>query len=172
MILQLQSLESWEYLLPIDKEIDVNIGGYDLPAAFGFLSLIVAVSIAPLWEETLFRGIIPWITKKITDNKWIIFVVPSILFGAAHMYSGTENSWIQVIYASLIGMYFMGLRLGGKSLGLVILLHFLINYTAAINPVETIEDSVFNMVDFITTIVVTGLMAVNGILYMNKKLKK
>ena len=173
MIVLLQINDDWDKLLPYDVPIDIDIEGYDLTQhGFGFAFLILTVLFAPLWEEGVFRGIIPWITKKFTQNKWIVFAVSSILFGVAHLSSGEENAWIQVIYASFIGMYFMGLRLEGKSLWLLIGMHFVINYVSVVTGDSTIEERAFDLSDFLWTIGATGLMAVNGILVMTMKLNK
>jgi len=85
-----------------------------------FLALAVA---APIFEETLFRGIIlKALLKKYSPYKAI--VISAIVFGVFHM-----NPW-QFLYAFILGLWLGYMYWKTRSLFYPILIHFLANSTA------------------------------------------
>ena len=63
----------------------------------------LAIFIAPITEEGLFR----WIIRKITDKKWVFIFLSGIIFGLIHINYWGEQDWIQTLFIipySVMGM--------------------------------------------------------------------
>jgi membrane protease YdiL (CAAX protease family) len=75
-------------------------------------------------EEVLFRGVMIFLLKKITNNFYVILFISSVLFGAAHWSIGIYN----IIFNSIIGaIYFIAVWHTGSILPSAIA-HFICNY--------------------------------------------
>ena len=91
-------------------------------------TILLTAGIAALWEELAFRGLLLWLTTKLTDNKWLIILPQALIFASLHALVGGFD--FQVLYSTAFGILFgyIVLRKGfKKGLALVILIHFLVN---------------------------------------------
>lgn len=86
----------------------------------GFGMAIAIVISAPIMEEALFRGVImKGYLRKLSPTKSIIF--SGLLFGALHVLP------VHVFFASIVGFALGYVYYRTRSLGLVILIHFINN---------------------------------------------
>lgn len=89
--------------------------------------LLIAIGTS-LWEELTFRGLLQWLTSKLTKNKWLIILPQSLIFSALHALSGgiTWQLLYSLVFAIIFGLivYNKGYK---KGLLITILLHFLVN---------------------------------------------
>ena len=93
------------------------------------MTSILLISLgAALWEELAFRGLLLWLTKKITTNKWLIITPQALIFSLMHIFVGGVNG--QLLYSAGFGILFgyIVYRWGfKKGLAISILIHFLVN---------------------------------------------
>lgn len=89
-----------------------------------FLLVFAVVSLsAPLFEETIFRGIILNDFKKAVPV-WVAIIIQGVLFGVFHM------NWIQGVYASVLGIVLGIICLKYNSIWAPIIMHFTYNSTS------------------------------------------
>ena len=104
-------------------------------------TIIFCISIG-LWEETLCRGILltNMLKKWGKTKKGIItsIIFSSLIFGGLHIITALNgnliNSLIQVVYASIMGMFLSTIYIKTKSLWSVIVLHIILNFSAYSMP--------------------------------------
>lgn len=118
----------------IDKTIAINL--------FGVIAgLIYCVAIA-IWEEFLCRGMIltnmlkKWGNSRRGVAKSVI--LSAFIFGGAHIITGFNGDWsatyIQIVYASFMGLLMGAIYIKTKSLASTVALHFILNLTAYLMP--------------------------------------
>ncbi|WP_407463373.1 CPBP family intramembrane glutamic endopeptidase [Methanobrevibacter sp.] len=95
-----------------------------------FLGFIVAVFIAPIAEELLFRGVI-FNRLKIRKGAPFAIVVSSIIFGSLHFYGGAP--FLHVITATTFGMLMCVFYMKYDNILMNIAVHFLGNLLVYIN---------------------------------------
>lgn len=100
---------------------------------FPLVFLVVSVS-APLFEETIFRGIVLNDFKKVVPV-WLAVVIQGVLFGVFHM------NWIQGVYASVLGIVLGVICLKYKSIWAPIIMHFTYNTTSFLLDIVFKEDT-------------------------------
>ena len=91
----------------------------------------MAIFIAPVTEEGLFR----WIIRKITDKKWVFIFLSGILFGLIHINYWGEQDLIQVLFIvpySIMGMMLAESYYKTNNLFASSLLHGTINLLAVL----------------------------------------
>lgn len=91
----------------------------------------LAIFIAPVTEEGLFR----WIIRKITDKKWVFIFLSGIIFGLIHINYWGEQDWIQVVFIvpySIMGMMLAESYYKTNNLFASSLLHATINLLAVL----------------------------------------
>ena len=92
---------------------------------------IMAILIAPVTEEGVFR----WIMRKITDKKWAFIFLSGIIFGLIHINYWGEQDWIQVVFIvpySIMGMMLAESYYKTNNLFASSLLHATINLLAVL----------------------------------------
>ncbi|MDR0459475.1 MAG: CPBP family intramembrane metalloprotease [Coriobacteriales bacterium] len=98
--------------------------------------VILSAFFTGFFEETLVRGLVLGIlNRRFGDNKGgivISAIVSSLLFGAAHLLniltgSAVIETLVQVVYATMIGVFFAALYLRTNNLWVLIFLHALID---------------------------------------------
>ena len=98
-----------------------------------FLMFLFAVVIAPIYETIIYQVIPYHILKKshfLFRNKWLIIVIPSLLFGIIHWYS-----LYYIIYAFATGLALMAaytarIETDKKTIILIIAVHMIKNIIA------------------------------------------
>ncbi len=84
---------------------------------------IVAVIVAPIFEEIMCRGLILGTLRKST-NKWIAIILSSLIFGVIH------GNAIQIIYATTLGIMLGWLYTKTNSIFVPMLCHLAFNLTS------------------------------------------
>lgn len=100
-----------------------------------YVSVFLAIVVAPLTEELMFRGFI----RKFIKNDILFILVSSIIFGALHV--TVASSWQQLLYIipySILGLAFSLNYLKTKNIASNILLHGAWNSIAVIAMLLTI----------------------------------
>ncbi|RLE97345.1 MAG: CPBP family intramembrane metalloprotease [Thermoprotei archaeon] len=97
--------------------------------------LILALFVAPLGEETIFRGLIESYLLEHTDM-WIAIVVPAVLFSAMHVVP-YFNSPPLTLFFILLSALILGLLAGyfrakGESLFPAVTAHIVFNFTGIV----------------------------------------
>ena len=116
--------------------VPVSIKGFNYQGSeyfFGVLLLYLFVGIA---EEVYFRGIIPYYLNKEFDTKWII-IISSLIFGLGHMsvaFTGTNalDIILTVINAFIFGFMAIEMKVIGKNITPIIIVHFLFDFETKI----------------------------------------
>jgi len=91
---------------------------------------LLALGLAPLSEEILFRGVLyPFFEKRITRNGSILLI--SILFSALHIRQ-LGDYWLGISLIFVLGLIITTLRALTKSTSLCWSFHFFYNLTFAI----------------------------------------
>lgn len=117
-----------------------------------FILVFIVVSIsAPLFEETIFRGIILNDFKKATPI-WTAIIIQGILFGVFHM------NWIQGVYASVLGIVLGIIYIKYRSIWAPIFMHFTYNSTSFLLEYVFKEST--------NTLLIIGVGAIGSILIM------
>jgi membrane protease YdiL (CAAX protease family) len=81
----------------------------------------IAVLIAPIQEEIVFRGFLQTSILRLTGRPWLSVLIASAVFGAAHL--GGEVPWYAVVSVFVLGLA-MGLAFEKtRSLGTSIAMH-------------------------------------------------
>ena len=97
-------------------------GDQDMLGNGGWL-LFSSVLLAPIFEESIFRGYMTGILRKAYGGM-AAWIVPAVTFGVIHAIPSV------VISATMMGLVFGYLYLRYRSLGLVVMLHAMNNLTA------------------------------------------
>lgn len=124
--------------------------------------LLTAVILAPIVEELAFRGCAISMGERSGCPFWIINIIQSAAFGAAHM------NWVQSSYAFFLGLFLGYCYHKYHSVKASVLLHFIFNMfgtviTTLIEGIAIMNLAIVNYVLFavsiITTIVFTILIS-------------
>ena len=108
-------------LLPADTlSAYMEAAGQVLLGGYGALSVLILTVLAPLTEETLFRGLIYGNLKKALP-RWLAVILASAVFGLMH----GQPLW--VAYTALLGAFFCVVRDRYESLWASVLLHMAFN---------------------------------------------
>lgn len=91
----------------------------------GWLLALKALVLFPLVEECVYRGIILQLLRRYLPLG-IALVPPTLLFGLTHLGFSPQNA----LFALLVGLYFVWLAVGSRSLLTSILCHSGINFLA------------------------------------------
>lgn len=77
-------------------------------------------------EELVFRGYLQQQLASLSKNRWVWWIVPSLLFGALHFQPSTfgSNAWIVVGVTTIIGLVAADITMRTGSLWAAIGLHF------------------------------------------------
>lgn len=142
-----------------------------LNGIFAFVAIAIA---APIFEESIFRGIIlNGLLKKHSPFKSIL--ISSLLFGIVHL-----NPW-QFITAMIIGFFMGWIYFKTKNLALTIFIHFVNNsfafISARFSDVETmfdqsLMDSFGGLLNAILIIVGSILILMLGVYFLAKEFGK
>ena len=87
------------------------------------ITIFYAVILGPVAEELCFRGVVFEFLKKSGISPMWIILISSILFGAMHIIP------VQVMYATVIGLFLGFLRYKYRSVLLTLATHILFNFT-------------------------------------------
>ncbi len=87
------------------------------------ITIFYAVILGPVAEELCFRGVVFELLKKSGISPMWIILISSILFGAMHIIP------VQVMYATVIGLFLGFLRYRYRSVLLTLATHILFNFT-------------------------------------------
>jgi len=102
------------------------LGGY--PAVpdpvFRWVDLTLDIGLVALLEETIFRGYMETVLRRLNFGTFKILLVSSICFGLIHWSNGVQS----VIVTSLVGAMFMGFYLKCRSTLPLIAAHYLIDF--------------------------------------------
>ena len=140
---------------------------------FGWF-LFILMLIPGIWEEVSFRGVIFTLFLKKYSQRTVLVIV-SLLFGFFHFLNLLTGSnlvltWVQVYYASLLGLLLGYLFIKTKSLIPSIILHYLINSLGQLFT-NVVFDNLFDLVLF--SIIGVGLIpSVLGILLVKLVVRK
>ena len=121
-----------------------------------FLGFIVAVFIAPVSEELLFRGVL-FNRLKILKGAPFAIVVSSLIFGSLHFYGGTPL--LHVITATIFGMLMCVFFMKYDNILMNIAVHFLGNLLIYINDFTNLM-SLFSFYPFSTILGLACLFSV------------
>lgn len=91
-------------------------------AELSVVSTIASIVLAPLGEETVFRGLTMKYLRKAGAGFWVANIIQAALFGALHL------NWVQSSYAFGLGIFLgcMGRRF--RTLAAPMLLHMIFNF--------------------------------------------
>lgn len=101
-----------------------------------FFFLILAVTLAPFFEEVVFRGFLFYVLKKFKGTVLTIFVIAG-LFGAMHCRQYWQD-WEAILVVTALGFLLTGLRAwtGSSVPGMVV--HYVYNFLMVFIPVLTL----------------------------------
>jgi len=129
--------------LSIIALLSVPVEHFVVPKLLPIIIVVLQTILVGVFEEFMMRGMaLNLLLKRKGGNKKTLGAVllSSLFFGAAHL-SNIESSKdvfpviLQVIYASMIGVYFAALYLRSKSLLVPIILHGLFDFSDFLLPV-------------------------------------
>lgn len=102
-------------------------------AALGWFTLsMISVGI---FEEVLFRGVLLDAIRRAVCGRTALraALVSSVVFGLAHLVNlprqGVGSTLVQIVYATLIGVFFAAVRIRSQSLIAVVVLHALLDWS-------------------------------------------
>ena len=87
-----------------------------------FIVIVYTIILGPVLEELCFRGVTFAILEKSGVRPGIIILISSLLFGAMHMIP------VQVLYATIIGLFLGYLRYKYRSIMITVGAHILFNF--------------------------------------------
>ncbi|MGN0386152.1 MAG: lysostaphin resistance A-like protein [Lachnospiraceae bacterium] len=130
-------------------------------------SMIAAVSLAPVGEELLCRGLTLHFAKRAFPKFWQANILQAALFGFIHL------NWVQGIYAFAIGLCLGYMKENYQSLIPAILIHFTVNFSSTFwieKAFGWIPDTLFS--DILLFVVPFVLILFMVYLTKKEKLKK
>ena len=112
-------------------DLDVIFGNPGTSISIYGWFLFILMLIPGIWEEVSFRGVISTLNLRKYSKRTVLIVV-ALIFGLFHFFNLLSGSslvltWVQVVYAALMGFLFGYLFIKTKSLIHSIILHYLIN---------------------------------------------
>lgn len=122
----------WCFSIAVEPIVELLPGDQSALGGGGWL-LVSAVLLAPLFEETLFRG---YIAGRLRDayGGMVAWIVSAVAFGAVHAIPSV------VVAATFSGLVLSYYYLRHRSLGLVIMLHAMNNLTACFLKIVDLGD--------------------------------
>lgn len=95
---------------------------------------LIVVCVQCAAEEVVYRGYLQQQIAALWDRPVLYLTIPSVFFGLAHFWNGygPSDSWLYVLFATLLGLACADLTARTGTLGAAIGLHFANNIVAAI----------------------------------------
>lgn len=125
------------------------------------------------FEEVFFRGILLEVFKKYSILNRVF--LSSIIFGFAHLGGLSLYNIQQVVYATFIGIGFAAVRLRTRTITPLILIHTMINFTAALVNYDILVNVNYtqsiNLPSAFLSVIVFLPLALYGLFILRKKIR-
>ena len=119
------------YLFPESNNLSSGASGSEFPKHFFYWFAPFSLITASFCEEVIYRGYAMERLFKLTDQAWIIILLPHLAFSLMHLKDGCDHALMVAVAGILFSLYYYRYR----DLTMVIIAHFFIDLLAIIGRV-------------------------------------